>query len=83
LCLPEFVKSGLVQWWLGEHQEEFNVEPSDTVLQLLTPQSVNGCFTMAHDEMKEVVDPDEEVCYKIIPSLQSAISSLRFTLKKF
>ena len=55
----------------------------DSVLKLLTPQSVNGCLTMAHDEMKEVVDPDEEVCYKIIPGLQFVVSSLRFTLTKF
>ena len=41
----------------------------DSVLKLLTPQSVNGCLTMAHDEMKEVVDLDEEVCYKTIPHL--------------
>ena len=48
------------------------------MLKLLTPQSVNGCLTMARDEMKEVVDPDEEVCHKIIP-----VCSLRFALTKF
>ena len=40
--------------------------PVDLVLKLLTPRSVNGCMTMAHDGMKEVVEPDEEVSYKII-----------------
>ena len=71
-CLPEFVKKGLVQWWLSSKK---NLMSSlvDTVLKLLTPQSVNGCLTMAHDEMREVVDPDEEVCYEIIPGLQSAL----------
>ena len=33
----------------------------DSVLKLLTPQSVNGCLSMAHDEMEEVDDLDEEV----------------------
>ena len=39
-----------------EQQGEFNVE-----LCGLGAQSVNGCRTMAHDEMKEVDDLDEEV----------------------
>ena len=33
----------------------------DSVLKLLTPQSVNGCLSMAHDEMNEVDELDEEV----------------------
>jgi len=81
-CLPEFLKKGLVQWWL-RNKKNLMLSSLDSVLKLLTPQSVNGCLTMARDEMKEVVDPDEEVCYKIIPSPQSAVCSLRFTLTKF
>ena len=50
----------------------------DSVLKLLTQQSVNGCLTTAHDEMNEVVDLDKEVNYKIIP-----VGSLHFTLKVF
>ena len=50
----------------------------DSVLKLLTPQSVNACLTMAHDEMKEVVDLVEEVNYKIIPGLQSAFYTQSF-----
>ena len=50
----------------------------DSVLKLLTPRSVNGCLTMAHDEIKEVVDLVEEVNYKIIP-----VCNLHFTLKVF
>ena len=34
---------------------------ADSVPQLLTPRPVNGCLTMAHDEIKEVDDLDEEV----------------------
>ena len=34
---------------------------ADSVLKLLTPRSVNDCLKMAHDEMKEVDDLDEEV----------------------
>ena len=59
-CLPEFVKKGLVQWWLS-NRENLMLSSVDSVLKLLTPQSVNGCLTMAHDEMKEVDDLDEEV----------------------
>lgn len=66
--LPEFVKKGLVQWWLS-NRKNLMLSSVDSVLKLLTPQSVNGCLTMAQDEMKEVVDPDEEVCYKITLSL--------------
>ena len=67
-CLPEFVKKGLVQWWLSG-RKNLMLSSVDSVLKLLTPRSVNGCLTMAHDEMKEVVDLDEEVCYKTIPHL--------------
>ena len=74
-CLPEFVKKGLVQWWLS-NRKNLMLSSVNSVLKLLTPQSVNGCLTMARDEMKEVVDPDEEVCYKIIPGLQSAVCIL-------
>jgi len=77
-CLPEFVKRGLVQWWLS-NRKNLMLSSVDSVLKLLTPQSVNGCLTMAHDEMKEVVDPDEGVCYKIIPGLQSVVFSLHCT----
>jgi len=80
-CLPEFVKKGLVQWWLS-NKKNLMLSSVDSVLKLLTPQSVSGCLTMARDEMKEVVDPDEEVCYKIIPGLQSAVCSLHFALTK-
>ena len=48
----------------------------DSVLKLLTPQSVNGCLTVAHDEMNEVIDLDEEVNHK-------TITGLHFTLKVF
>ena len=58
--LPEFVKKGLVQWWLSNRKKLLNGSV-DSVLKLLTPQSVNGCLTMAWDEMKEVVHPDDEV----------------------
>jgi len=73
-CLPKFGKRGLVQWWLSNRKDLMLISV-DSVLQLLTPQSVNGCLTMAHDEMKEVVDPDEEICHKTIPGLQSVVSS--------
>ena len=46
----------------------------DSVLKLLTPKSVNGCLTVAHDGMNEVVDLDEEVNNK-------TITGLHFTLK--
>ena len=59
-CLPEFVKKGLVQWWLS-NRENLMLCSVDSVLKLLTPQSVNGCLTMTHDEMKEVDDLDKEV----------------------
>ena len=60
--LPEFVKKGLVQWWLS-NRKNLMLNSVDSVLKLLTPQPVNGCLTMAQDEMKEVVDLDEEVSY--------------------
>lgn len=66
--LPEFVKKGLVQWWLS-NRKNLMFSSVDSVLKLLTAQSVNGCLTMAHDEMKEVLDPDEEVCYYVTLSL--------------
>ena len=59
-CLPEFVKKGLVQWWLS-NRENLMLSSVDSVLKLLTPQSVNGCLTMTHDEMKQVDDLDKEV----------------------
>ena len=48
----------------------------DSVLKLFTQQSVNGCLTMALDEMNELVDLDEEVNSK-------TITGLHFTLKVF
>ena len=60
-CLPEFVKKELVQWWLS-NRKNLMLSSVDSLLKLLTPRSVNCCLTMAHDEMKEVVDLDEEVC---------------------
>ena len=59
-CLHEFVKKGLVQWWLS-NRENLMLSSVDRVLKLLTPRSVNGCLKMAHDEMKEVDDLDEEI----------------------
>ena len=59
-CLPEFVKKGLVQWWLSNRQN-LMLSSVDSVLKLLTPRSVNGCLTMTHDEMEEVDDLDKEV----------------------
>ena len=67
-CLPEFVKKGLDQWWLN-NRKNLMLSSVDSVLKLLNPRSVNGCFTMAHDEIKEMVDLVEEVNYKIIPGL--------------
>ena len=52
------------------------LQSMDSVLKLLTPQSVNGCWIMAHDGMNEVVDLDEEVNNK-------TITGLHFTLKVF
>ena len=59
-CLPEFVEKGLDQWWLN-NRKNLMLSSVDSVLKLLTPQSVNSCLTMAHDEMKEADDLDEEV----------------------
>jgi len=81
-CLLEFVKRGLVQWWLS-NRKNLMLSSVDSVLKLLTPQSVKGCFTIVIDEMKESVDPDEEVCCKTIHGLQSVVSSLRFMLIKY
>ena len=58
--LPAFVRKGLVQWWLS-NRTNLMLSSVDSVLKLLTPQPVNGCLTMAQDEMNEVVDLDEEV----------------------
>ena len=69
--LPEFVKKGLVQWWLSNRKNSM-LSSVDSVLKLLTPLSVNGFLKMAHDEMKEVVDLEKLVSYGIIPGLQSA-----------
>ena len=59
-CLSEFVKKGLVQWWLS-NRENLMLSSVDSVLKLLTLRAVNGCLTMARDEMKEIHDLDEEV----------------------
>ena len=45
------------------------MQSMDSVLKLLTQQSVNGCLTMAHDEINEVIDLDEEVNNKTITDL--------------
>ena len=74
-CLPEFVKKGLDQWWLS-NRKNLMLRLMDSVLKLLTQQSVNGCLTMAHDKMNEVVDLDEEGNNK-------TITDLHFTLKYF
>ena len=58
--LPDFFKQSLVKWWLSD-RENLMLSSVESVLKLLTPQSVNGVVTMAHDEMKEVVHPDDEV----------------------
>ena len=52
------------------------MQSMDSVFKLLTTKSVNGCLTMAHDEMNEVVDLDEEANNK-------TITGLHFTLKVF
>lgn len=58
--LPKFVQQFLVQWWLSD-RKNLMLSSVETVLRFLTPQSINGCFTMTQDEMKEVVHPDYEV----------------------
>lgn len=63
--LPECVKKGLVRWWFSNRKKSSH-SSVDSVLKLLTPQSINGCLTMAGDEMKEVVNPDEEVQNHIV-----------------
>ena len=60
--LPAFVKQFLVHWWLSD-RKRLMLSSVQSVLKLLTPQSVNGVVTMAQDEMKEVVDLNEEVIY--------------------
>lgn len=58
--LPDFVKQFLVKWWLSG-RKNLMLSSVESVLKLLTPQSISGVFTMAQDEMKEVVQPDDEV----------------------
>ena len=60
--LPAFFKQFLVHWWLSD-RKRLMLSAVQSVLKLLTPQSVNGVVTMAQDEMKEVVDLNEEVIY--------------------
>lgn len=58
--LPDVFKQSLVKWWLSD-RENLMLSSVESVLKLLTPQSINGIVTMAQDEMKEVVHPDDEV----------------------
>ena len=57
---PNFFKQFLVKWWLSD-RENLMSSSVESVLRLLTPQSINGVVTMAQDEMKEVLHPDDEV----------------------
>ena len=58
--LPAFVKEFLVRWWLND-RKQLSLSSVESILKLLTPQSIDGVFTMAQHEMKEVVDLDDEV----------------------
>ena len=58
--LPTDVKKLLIQWWFCDRKQLMS-SAVDTVLKLLTHRSINSCFTMAQDEMKEVVHPDNKV----------------------
>ena len=58
--LPKDVKKLLIQWWFCDRKQLMS-SAVDTVLKLLTRQSINSCFTMAQDEMKEVVHSDNKV----------------------
>lgn len=58
--LPSFVKEFLVRWWLND-RKRLTLSSVESILKLLTPQSIDGVFTMAQHEMKEVVDLDDEV----------------------
>ena len=58
--LPAFVKEFLVRWWLND-RKRLSLSSVESILKLLTPQSIDGVFTMAQHEMKEVVDLDDEV----------------------
>lgn len=68
--LPAFVKEFLVRWWLND-RKRLSLSSVESILKLLTPQSIDGVFTMAQHEMKEVVDLDDEV--PIIQSIYTAI----------
>ena len=65
--LPAFVKEFLVRWWLND-RKRLSLSSVESILKLLTPQSIDGVFTMAQHEMKEVVDLDDEV-----PIIQSIL----------
>ena len=58
--LPEFVKRGLVWWWLND-KEQLKPATVDSVIKFLKPTSMNRCVTMAQDEMTQVVHLDEQV----------------------
>ena len=76
--LPAFVKEFLVRWWLND-RKRLSLSSVESILKLLTPQSIDGVFTMAQHEMKEVVDLDDEV--PIIQSIYTAIILMNYLLK--
>ena len=77
--LPAFVKEFLVRWWLND-RKRLSLSSVESILKLLTPQSIDGVFTMAQHEMKEVVDLDDEV--PIIQSiLLHCINLMNYLLK--
>ena len=59
-----------MRWWLND-RKRLSLSSVESILKLLTPQSIDGVFTMAQHEMKEVVDLDDEV--PIIKSIYTAI----------
>ena len=76
--LPAFVKEFLVRWWLND-RKRLSLSSVESILKLLTPQSIDGVFTMAQHEMKEVVDLDDEV--PIMQSIYTAIILMNYLLK--
>ncbi|XP_074608459.1 lipid droplet-associated hydrolase-like isoform X2 [Acropora palmata] len=61
--LPESVRRFLINWWLSD-RKNLIIGSVESVLKLLTPQSIIGVVTMADNEMKEVVNRDDVVIEK-------------------
>lgn len=75
--LPEFMRHFLVKWWLSD-RTRLMLNSVESVLKLLTPQSLNGVFTMAYDEMKEVVHPDDEVLLVVVITNQLGSANMTY-----